>query len=571
MTALMATALLAVASPDGKEPRVPRSERVGRVRIAPAIPAAKRTPELVFLEHADKLTRTQGDQYLVLTGNVEFTKGGMHMYTDSAHYYDADGSFNAYGNVRMEQGDTLFVYADELNYNGVTEIADLFGYNNKPVRLINREVMLETDIFTYDMPSELCYYNTGGVLTDRENRLESIEGEYSPGTKEANFYTNVILTSRRPDDELRMVGDALYYNTVTHVAEFNEPTVITNKDGRIDSDEGTYNTETRFARLFAHSVVTTNRGSTLEGDTLFYDRAAGWGEAFGNMVLTDTVKKSSLYGDYGFYNEMADSAFVTGKALGKEYSQGDTLYIHGRYLTSVRNIIPDSISLSADTTHIITAWPRVRFYRVDMQGLCDSLVFTQADTTVRMYHHPVVWSDDRQVFGNRIDVHLNDSTVDRADLPDFGFMAQLIEDRFYNQLTGKAMTAWFADGKLERTLVSGSVEGIVYPEENDSTINKLVNFKTANLEGWFEDQVMKRMKMWPQTSGEAIPLYLAKGTDLLLPQFQWYTGMRPTAPEDVMTVPAEMETLMGDRPEQPLIWRKPEDNPVELMDADGGN
>ncbi len=548
------------------------------VKIAPAIPTAKRTPQLVFLEHADELLRKDGDPYMILVGNVEFSKGGMRMYTDSAHYYDGDGSFNAYGNVRMEQGDTLFIYADELNYNGLTEVADLFGYNGKPVRLINRDVKLETDIFTYDMYEELCFYTTGGVLTDRDNRLESIRGEYSPSTKEANFYDQVILTSHRRDDELRMVNEALYYNTETHLAEFHVPTVITNKDGRIDSDDGVYNTETRIAELYEHSIVTTSRGSTLEGDTLFYDRAVGIGEAWGNMALVDTVRQSTLMGDYGYYNEIVDSAFVTGRAVAMEYSKGDTLHIHGRYLTSVvrmdsltRVVRQDTVTVEqqdslktpdfytkdvvenyVDTTHVVSAWPRVRIYRTDIQGICDSLVFTQADSMVRMYYHPIVWSEDRQIFGNLITLHVNDSTVESATLPETGFMAQHIEDRFYNQLTGKSMKAWFEDGKLHRMLVEGSVEGIVYPEEIDSTINKLVTFKTANLEGWFKDQVMERMKMWAETSGEAIPLYLARGTDLLLPGFIWYEGLRPLSPADIFIIPKEMEELMNDRPEAAL-------------------
>ncbi|MDE6396389.1 MAG: hypothetical protein K2K84_03880, partial [Muribaculaceae bacterium] len=436
------------------------------VPITPEIPSVKRTENLVFLEHADELYKNSYDPYMILVGNVHFSKGGMQMYTDSAHYYESTGSFDAFGNVRMEQGDTLFVYADELNYDGRLDVANLFGFDGNNVKLINRDVKLETDIFTYDLTNELGSYSTGGVLTDRNNRLESVEGEYSPATKDADFFTNVILTSVRPDDNIRMVGDALYYNTVTHIAEFTTPTVITNKDGRIDSESGVYNTETEFAELFAHSIVTTTRGSTLEGDTLYYDRKLGFGEAFGNMVLNDTIKKSRLCGDYGFYNEIEDSAFVTGHALGMEFSQGDTLYVHGRYLKSIARvdsikreigidtirvdmptdslaveIVPDSVQpqyeyvpryeVVPDTTHVITAWPRVRFYRYDMQGLCDSLVYTQADSTVRLHHHPVIWSEERQIYGNVINVLMNDSTVERVDLPDFGFTAQgLLEDYY---------------------------------------------------------------------------------------------------------------------------------------------
>lgn len=620
-------------------PRKP-VQRQHRVVIRPEIPKAKRNSQLVFLEHADELLRRDFDDYMVLVGNVEFSKGAMHMYTDSAHYYDETGSFDAFGNVRMEQGDTLFIYGDELNYDGETEIAVLFGYDGKPVQLINRDVKLETDIFTYDMYEELGYYNTGGTLTDRENKLTSHYGEYSPSTKEALFRDNVQLTSRRPDDELHLVNEALFYNTDTHIAEFHVPTKITNKDGIIDSDDGYYNTETGIAELYQHSIVTTNRGSTLEGDTLYYDRANGIGEAWGNMALVDTVKSSILFGDYGYYNELIDSAFVTGRAKAMEFSNGDTLYVHGKYITSVLKIdtlvrvtgvdtiyidpilsdnvgiIADSLTSSmeefssrsdsllnptvfteeiisftetegiqnvsdtiveistldfpldsldvseekrqfrieelteqyVDSTHIISAWPRVRMYRTDMQGLCDSLVFTQADSMVRMFYHPIVWSEDRQIFGNTIELHVNDSTVESATLPDFGFMAQHIEDQFYNQLTGKTMKAWFLDGQLNKMLIEGSVEGIMYPEEADSTINKLVNFQTANLEGYFENQVVKRIKMWPKTTGEAIPLYLAKYTDLTLPKFKWYTGLRPLYPDDIFNIPPEMDELMSDRP-----------------------
>lgn len=611
-------------------------QRQNKIDIKPTIPKARRNPSLVFLEHADELLRREGEPYMVVTGNVQFSKGGMKMFTDSAHYFEETGSFDAFGNVHMEQGDTLFIFGDELNYDGKTEVAVLFGYNGKPVRLIDRKVKLETDIFTYDLYEELGYYTTGGTLSDGQNRLVSQRGEYSPNTKEAIFRDNVVLTSQRPNDELRLVNEALFYNTLSHIAEFHVPTTITNKDGVIKSDDGRYNTETRIAELFKHSVVTTTRGSTLEGDTLFYDRATGIGEAWGNMALVDTVKSSILYGDYGFYNEIIDSAFVTGHAQAMEFSKGDTLYIHGKYLFSVLRVdtltrvvardtiyfenepadaldspvegnlvtINDSLSSGkngineisnltvsdifdsehssetsselaqnskptlnfrieerteqyVDSTHVISAWPRVRMYRTDAQGLCDSLVFTQADSMVHMYYHPIVWSEDRQIFGNVIQLHVNDTTVESATLPDFGFMAQHIEDQFYNQLTGKVMKAWFDDGQLTRMLVEGSVEGIMYPEEADSTINKLVNFQTANLEAFFENQNVKRMKLWPQTSGEAIPLYLAKYNDLTLSKFKWYTGLRPTSPADIFNVSPEMDELMSDHrlPSPPYIPR----------------
>lgn len=509
---------------------------------------------------------------MVLSGTVHFSKGAMQMYCDSAHYHPTSESMDAFGNVRMQQGDTLFIYADELNYDGLREIAYLYADEGKDVRMINRNVRLNTPEFTYDMVDERGYYTNGGVLTDPQNRLVSVEGEYLPATKEANFYIDVHLHRIDGRDTLDIYSDTMYYDTRTRIAEFYSPTEIISGRGTIHTTEGVYDTRNNQAQLFKHSTVHTDSTSTLTGDTILYDRDRGYGEAFGNVDITDSARQTTLRGTYGYYNRLVDSAFVTGRALAMEYSRGDTLYMHGRYIKSILDIdtirttvtdtiappagSPDTVQpqiikreiVSTDSTHVFTAWPRVRFYRSDMQGLCDSMIFVQRDSTLHLHHHPVVWSDDRQIFGNRIILYLNDSTIDRALLPDFAFTAQHIEDDYYNQLTGKVMEAWFNGGELSRLDVSNSVEAIFYPEENDSTINKMVNLQTANMRGWFEKRALIRMKTWPESNGRVTPLYLAKRSDLLLSKFQWYGTLRPRDSQDIFNVTEEMDALMENTP-----------------------
>lgn len=538
----------------GVPSRKPQRLNAPRLRAVPTIPTANRAAgNRVILEQADNLSKGESDTFMVVSGNVRFSKGPMLMFCDSAHYYNQSGALDAFGNVRMQQGDTLFIYADELNYDAADEMAYLYGYDGVPVRMINREVKLETDIFTYDIRLDLGYYNTGGVLTDRRNRLESVEGEYVPSSKDANFYDRVRLQSLNGNDTLHIYTDTLFYNTATHLAEFNSPTLIVNRDGHINTTEGTYNTASEMAQLFSHSKVYTTRGTTLEGDTLLYDRLTGIGRAYGNMCIADSARQSALKGDFGYYDENIDSAFVTGHAVAMEYSREDTLYMHGRYITSVLRVtacpaasdtLQDACAVP-DSTHILTAWPRVRFYRSDAQGLCDTMIYVEKDSVLHMRHHPVVWSGGRQVFGNVIDLYMNDSTVDRAVLPDFAFVAQLIEDPYYNQLTGKKMVAGFLDGHVRRLNVDGSVQAIFYPEESDSTINKMVYLESSFLEAWMTPGGLERMKTWPASSGNVTPLYLARRGDLLLPKFKWYQGMRPLSPEDIFVIPAEMEELMG--------------------------
>ncbi|MDE5634054.1 MAG: hypothetical protein K2I51_05265, partial [Muribaculaceae bacterium] len=160
--------------------------------------------------------------------------------------------------------------------------------------------------------------------------------------------------------------------------------------------------------------------------------------------------------------------------------------------------------------------------------------------------HPVVWSDNRQIFGNEIQVHLNDSNADWARLPRFGFMAELIEDEFYNQLTGKEMYATFADRSIRTLDVSGNVQAIYLPMENDSTYNKIANIESSFLSAEFADQQLQRMKMWNETNGTMTPLYLAKKNLYYLPRFRWFEPLRPKDPDDVFNISKEMLDLMAE-------------------------
>ena len=184
--------LLMAQQPKPTAPK--RKIPVPHAPIRPMLPSVDRSqPDKVFLEYADRLHYEEipglpkEECPQVLVGNVKLRKAGMWMYCDSAYFFERTSSFDAFGNVRMEQGDTLFVYADELNYDGPQQLAVLFADPGKKVRLINRDVKLETDIFNYDLAAEMGFYNIGGQLTDKQNVLTSVEGQYHPNTKQAYF------------------------------------------------------------------------------------------------------------------------------------------------------------------------------------------------------------------------------------------------------------------------------------------------------------------------------------------------------------------------------------------------
>lgn len=539
-------------------------EPPARVDISPKVAKTPRAGDSrVFLDHADELHKHPSDSFTIVNGHVKFTKGPMTMTCDSAHFFPQTESFDAFGNIVMEQGDTLFIYADELNYRAPERMAYLYAEFGKKVKMINRDVTLETDIFTYDMNTEVGYYTTGGVLYDKQNRLVSIEGEYIPSTKDANFYTAVHLTSLGREDTLNIFSDSLFYNTNNHIARLLSPSEVINSRGIIYTTDGLYDTDTDTAALYLRSIVTSPNGRRLTADTIYYDRVSGIGECFGAMVMTDSARQASLAADYGFFNQATDSAYATGSLLIKEYSQGDTMYLHGRQINAYRVI--DSVEVAAipadtligapeipgymraDTNNVADIWPRVRFYRSDMQGICDSMRVTRADTTLRMYVNPVVWSEERQIFGGLIELHMNDSTIDEARLPDYGFTSQQVAEDYYNQLAGKEMVARFESGELRQLDINGNVELIMYAEEADSTFNKMIRAESSFMLARFAGRTTELIKMWPETTGSATPLYMLRRSMLFLPKFRLFKGVRPISPSDVMTVPPAMDALMEGR------------------------
>ena len=532
--------------PTPTNPQTPQAARKGSkgpkvTRITPQIPKANRNQtNKVFLENADILKANEAisRDYQVLKGNVRFRRGDMYMFCDSAYFYAETSSLDAFGHVRMTQGDTLWVYSDVLHYYGDQGVAEL----RSNVRLENRSTTLLTDALDYEINSNVGYYFDGGTIVDNRNNTElrSQYGRYELDTKQAEFSRDVHLIN----DRYEMFTELLDYNTQSHIAHITSETLILSDSNSINTTNGWYNTSADDATLYERALITAKDGKTLLGDTVYYNRSRNYGEAHGNVVITDPGNKVILDGNYGYHDDNAHYSYVTGRARAREFSQNDTIYLHADTLCTLINYVVND-SLGGDSVRVLRAFNQVRFYRSDVQGICDSLQLSEADTIINMYNHAVVWNLERQIFGDEINVHLNDSAADWATLPTGGFMAEHLGEIYYDQLSGKKMKAWFEDKELRRLDVDGNVQDIMFPQEDDSTYNKMVNAESSYLRlNLKAKQEVDRITMWPEVSGKVTPLYLAKKADMYLPQFQWYDALRPKTPDDIYDVSEELKQVM---------------------------
>lgn len=476
----------------------------------------------VYLLHSDVLKKSPlnpDPDAQILIGNVAFRHDSVYMYCDSACFYEKTNSLEAFDNVKMVQGDTLFLYGDYLFYDGNTQIAQV-RYN---VRMENKNTTLLTDSLNYDRIYNLGYYFDGGTLMDEENVLTSEWGEYSPATKISVFNYDVKLVNPK----FTLTSDTLRYSTATKIANILGPSDIVSDANHIYSELGFYNTQIGQAELLDRSVL-TNEGKRLIGDSLFYDRVKGYGEAFDNVIMTDTVNKNMLTGDYCYYNELTKYAFATKKAVVVDYSQGDSLFMHADTLQMYTYYL-NTDSMFRETR----AYHKVRMYRADVQGVCDSLVFSSKDSCLTMYYDPILWNNNQQLLGEKIMIYMNDSTIDWAHIQNQALSVEQLDSTSYNQVTGKEMKAWFQGGEMRKVDVIGSVRLVYYPMESDSTLIGMNVSETSLLNMFLENRKMKKMIMSPKSNGTLYPMLQRPPEKMKLDNFVWFDYIRPLDKEDI--------------------------------------
>lgn len=542
----------------------------------------KNEPKIIHLLYSSTMTRRPGTDIDVLIDSVQFLHDGAYLYCDSAHFNRLNNTFEAYSNVRMEQGDTLFLYGDYMHYDGNLKLAKV----REEVKLDHRSGTLFTDSLNYDRVKNIGYYFNGGMLVDSLNELTSIWGQYEPNKSLATFAEEVVLNN----PNFKLFSDTLLYSTDTRVADIISPTKIESDSGTIYSSRGWYNTVSEKSLLLDQSTVVNKLGDRLlKGDSILYHKLDNNVEVFGNMFLQDTTKKVILTGHYGFYDSNREYAFATDSARSIEYSQGDSLYLHADTLELIKlppvevlkvnyrtdtlrfhdeeeDVLVDSLVAHADTIkevqsfHQIKAYHGVRFFRSDMQGMCDSLQFNSSDSILYMYKEPVLWSENRQLTGDTIHMYMNDSTIDRMYIIGSAFSIEYKDSLHFNQLKSRKLNFYFKNGELDRVFAEGNVETVVYPEERDGTLNEVHNWlQCSYLEIWLKGGKFSSLKGWPSPVGKATPFHLLSSEQYRLEGFYWYDYMRPLDKDDVFR---KVQRKAGDKAKPRATYWDREDEQV---------
>ncbi|ODS78609.1 MAG: hypothetical protein ABS46_16830 [Cytophagaceae bacterium SCN 52-12] len=465
---------------------------------------------------ADSLAITLDDQgeNRKLFGNVRLKHEGAIMYCDRALQHVDINFIEAYGHVKIVQGDTITVTGDTLHYFSDTRLAIMMG---KKAQLKDTNRTLTSTRLEYDMQGGIASYKTPGVTVDKADTLSSKTGFYDTRTKEYTYYQDVKLVN----DKYTLTTDTLLFQSLTKWSFFRGNTLIVNKDGQLSGRKGRHNTETGES-IFDTRTMVDNESYTLSGDSLYYDEPNQRGYAKGNVEIVAKKDSTVLNGDEAMYRGTEGFSKVFGHAVVKTVLSLDTLFIRADTLYSIEN--------KADSTRKMIADRNVFIFKSDFQGICDSLTYNSADSIINFYKKPVLWGDNSQMEADSVTAWLVNSKVNRMHLRGNSFV--ISEDTLikqHNQIKGRTIMAYFnSRSKVERVDVDGNGESIYYAVDDHEAVIGLNRVLCGKMNIRFEEDKVHRIAFLGRPDGKLIPPHEIKAGERQLEGFNWRIAQKPT-------------------------------------------
>lgn len=458
-----------------------------------------------------------------LLGNVVFQHENTIGYCDSAYYYENDNYLIAFGKpVKIYIGDSVQLYGKKVYYEGNARIASIA----RNVKMVHDNARLYSDSLIYDLNEEVGYYVTGGVMINEEDTLKSQFGHFYTKTNDVILDKNVRLNS----PSYLMDCDSLKYNTAQEKVYFISRTHLVSDENVIYTSSGWYETKTDLATL-TDDVELYSGSQTLVADSVYYDKNLRYGIGWNNVVVSDSAKGYILKGNYMEHHELGGFSTATdSNQLVLIDESRDSLYLHSDTL----RILIDSLQ----EPQVMMAFNHVKFYRKDMQGVCDSLVYNVKDSTILMFHNPVLWSDENQLSADTITFYLVDSTHMEINLIKSGFIvSSMFDETEFNQVKGNHITGYVVNKQLTTVNVVNNAECVYFIMDEDSALIGVNTSATSEMKVLLTDNQIDGIVFYNDPDGKIYPDKDLPDKDRRLKDFRWLNFYRPGSIEDIYVRP----------------------------------
>lgn len=470
----------------------------------------------VKLERSDVLRsgRTADNlRYQRLIGNVVFVQNQTTIYCDSAHFYRQQNSVEAFGNVRIIEGDSITITGARLIYDGDARTAKL---RRNVVFNKLQTATLYTHNLDYARTTNTAHYFNGGRLVDSINVLTSKKGYYDANTNLAFFIDEVKVTN--PD--YTMYADSMQYNSRTKDIFFISETTVVNKDSSTAVYQGgKYNTITKVSDL--HDGVGESEDYIIEGDEYDLDAIRNVARVRGNVVMTSKKENLIIYGQASdYFRDLGITKVYNNAFVAKITDDNDTLFMTADTLVSVDSDDPEKKK--------ILAYHSVKIYKSDLQGIADSLEYRTSDSTIYFYKDPVLWTQGNQLTADSISMLIENNTISRMFLLDNAFVISQDTLLNFNQIKGREMTAEFAQSKISRVIVEGNGESIYFAlDEEDQAFMGMNKIICSDITIRFRDGKVNNLSFYVKPEARFIPPHELTEEEKTLKGFEWKAEVKP--------------------------------------------
>ncbi len=471
-----------------------------------------------------KFDENKGNGAKRLIGDVQFKHDNILLFCDSAYFYN-NNSMDAYGNVHIKQNDSTHLYGDSLKYFGNTKHATFKGN----VLLEQGKLQLTTDTLHYDITNSTGYYTTFGKVVNENDILTSNLGYYYAKTSDIYFKKNVVVLHRNKKTdsmpELTINSDTMRYNRLSKINNFYGPTNIYGEQSHIYCEDGEYNTQTKLAKFSDNSYLINSQYKMI-GDSLFYDGKSQIATAVNNVKIIDTIENSSIHGKIALHYEQSELSVVTGQALLKKVMETDTLFLHADTLKALGGS-------SSEKNHQVLAYYKVKFYKNNLQGKCDSINYNISDSVMNLYGAPTLWSNQNQLSADSISLFFGDSTLNSIDLFGNSFIVSEEKDStLFSQIRGKRMIGTIVNNELRTINVKGNGQTIYFVED-DGDIEAVNQAICSDIDIYLADNKIEKIVFLTRPDATLHPINQVIKDELFLKGFTWRKHLRPTSSKDV--------------------------------------
>ena len=313
--------------------------------------------------------------------------------------------------------------------------------------------------------------------------------------------------------------DTLNYNSGNNTAYFSGPTHITSSGDKIYCESGWYNTTNDIAKFSKNAYVDTKQ-QKMKGDSIFFDKVKDEGRAYGNVSIIDSAQSIIVSGNKAVRIGKLETSTVTGNALLKQFYGEDTLFLHADTLRAVDEhpISRKGVKDTSITWRVLYAYKKVKFYRTDMQGKCDSLVYSGKDSIMRLFKDPVMWQEENQLTAEKVEMKITSGQIKNLYLQNQAFIISEEDSIKYNQIKGKQMTGYFNENKLVRIFVEGNGQTIYFAKDKDKLIG-INRANCTNLMIYIKDNSVEKITFLKKPDATLFPMSDFMPKEFLLKDF----------------------------------------------------